>query len=349
MSQTNKEKDIGKGVHSCYTERAHEYGDILWRCEIKGRKYLIDNIPLHMSLKVFSDRKEMDLNEIKAKVKEHGLQRPDPSKLRFKTTIFTSEKDGNEYYMLLCEGTDKSCSDFYEGFKHKGTVYKKFMPHVTIDKALYDEINKDGIKPEEVKFGPLTVEHGADNTIHTFEDEMCKSEDLAKGAIKHLATALGVAGAIGLSTAAHSPEHGKVFYNSGRMLSTISQIESNEGKFTNHGQLSSGESAYGRYALTPNVIRETINLHPDLKAKYKKGTMLHGQDLHHYMQDNPSLEGILAERHLKRLEQHFGQDAEKIGFAWNQGIRNTYKAIKEKKDISNHWHVKKIRSAYFKE
>lgn len=159
---------IGKGVHNIYKERAAKGGDILWHVTIKGQKELTEGIPLHMSLKVFEDKKDMDVKELKAKVSEFKIKTPNPETLTFKTTIFTSDRDGKKYYMLLVEGVDREYGQFYESLKHCGTVYKKFMPHITIDKDLYDRINRDGLKPSEVKFDDLTIEAGAGNTIHEF-------------------------------------------------------------------------------------------------------------------------------------------------------------------------------------
>ena len=167
---------LGEGVHDVYKKRASKGGDVLWHTTIKGQKELAPGFPLHMSLKVFENKKDMDLNEIKQKVKELNIQTPKPKDLTFKTTIFTSERDGKKYYMLLMDGVDKAYSRFYEDFKHTGTVYKKFMPHITIDKGLYDRINEEGLKPEEVSFSNLTIEAGAGNTIYTFD----KNEDLDK-------------------------------------------------------------------------------------------------------------------------------------------------------------------------
>jgi hypothetical protein len=158
----------GDGVHNIYKERASKGGDILWHATIKGRKELTEGIPLHMSLKVFEDKKDMNLDELKNKVEEFKIKTPDPEKLTFETTIFTSERDGKKYYMLLVHGTDESYKNFYESLKHTGTVYKKFMAHITIDKVLYDQINEEGLKPSEVKFDTLSIEAGAGNTIYEF-------------------------------------------------------------------------------------------------------------------------------------------------------------------------------------
>lgn len=165
---------LGEGVHDIYKERAAQGGDVLWHVTIKGQNELSPGIPLHMSLKVFQDKKEMCIEDIKKKVSIFDIRAPKPEKLEFKTTIFTSERDGKEYYMLMITGVDKEYSEFYDSLKHVGTVYKKFMPHITIDKGLYDKINEEGLKPEEVMFGNLCIEAGTGNTVYAFN----KSERL---------------------------------------------------------------------------------------------------------------------------------------------------------------------------
>jgi hypothetical protein len=174
---------IGEGVHKAYKETAAKGGDVLWHVAIKGRKVLTEGIHLHMSLKVFEDKKDMNVEEIKRKVKEFDLKKPDPKKLKFSTTIFTSQRDGQKYYMLLIDGVDKEYEKFYDSLKHCGTTYKKFMPHVTIDKELYDQINEDGLSPDEISFQELTIEAGAGNTIHEFN----KSENFDVSIMKETA------------------------------------------------------------------------------------------------------------------------------------------------------------------
>jgi hypothetical protein len=132
------------------------------------------------------------------------------------------------------------------------------------------------------------------------------------------------------------------------MLHAIADVESQNGKNENH-QPVKGERAFGKYGLMPNTIRETIGLHPDLSSKHAKAQKLMGDDLRRYMQDNNGLEDTIAGKHLERLEHHFGQDPSKIGYAWLNGIRGTYQAQKQNKDIKTHWHAKKVQDAYDKE
>lgn len=338
---------IGEGVPQSYKKFARQGGDVLWQVKIKGRSELVDGIPLHMSLKVFEHKDEMDLNEIKTKVKEFDLKTPDPKKLQFEPTVHTSERNGDQYYMLLVNKCDKSYEDFYNSMKHCGTVYKKFMTHVTIDKPLYEQIKKEGVKPEEIEFSPLSIEYGSGNTVHQFE----KSENLEKSVFRNMAIGAGMLGAVAANphAAVRQPAH----YNSHKMLNAIAQVESSGGKNQNHeaggGPIHGNEHAFGKYGLMPETIRETIRMSGDLKSKHSSALRLKGSDLNHYMQDNPGLEQAVAQKHLSRLEHHFGQDPNKIGYAWLEGIKGTYDAQKKKKDISSHWHVKKVNEAYSKE
>lgn len=193
-------------------------------------------------------------------------------------------------------------------------------------------------------------------------DEM---EDLEKGNLKNIIAGAAMVGTMATSHTAnkmvpidHQPKAGShnieanepgPKYSSEKMLHTIASVESNNGMFVNHkdlGGMHSGEKAFGKYGLTPVVIRETIKLNQDLKSKHSKAAVLSGQDMQNYMHDNPGLEDAVAAKHLNRLEHHFGQNRDHIAYAWLNGVSGTHKAIKNKKDIANHWHVLKAKKAY---
>lgn len=187
---------------------------------------------------------------------------------------------------------------------------------------------------------------------------------LEKG-IKHVVA--GVVAAVGIAAGNmnqtnvpidHQPEAGSheikpnnpiPDYDHSHMLRSIAQVESTGGKFTDHAELGgmhSGEKAFGKYGLTPVVIRETIKMNRDLKTKHGKAALLNGQDLHNYMQDNPGLEDQVADKHLTRLEHHFGENKSQIAYGWLNGISGTYKAKKQNKNFDEHWHVVKVNAAY---
>ena len=174
-------------------------------------------------------------------------------------------------------------------------------------------------------------------------------EELQKGFGSKAIATLGLAGALignsptAMESPAHQHDNG---YSSQRMLRAISSVESQNGKMTNHKQLPNGERAYGKYGLTPSIVRDTVKMDPQMKMKHSKAINLHGDAMNHYMHDNPGLEDQIAQKHVSRLEHHFGQDPAKIGYAWLNGISGTNKAAKEGKDIQNHWHVQKVKNAY---
>lgn len=378
-----------KGVQQSYKDAAHSGANVMFRAKVKGHKELDAGIPLHMTLKTFDDPDKMPLDEVKHKAEELDIQRPDPNSLKFEPITFTSPRNGNTYYMLKITGEHPSLGKFNEHFRGQGVTHDNgFMAHITIDKPLYDKIKTEGIKPHEVEFSPLLIEHGAGNTTHIFQDSQSHSdhlsditpkykdskkltaseadfESLQKGkitnAIAGAALATGIATAVPTGNAAidHQPKAGSHAvepnspipgYNRSNMLRTIASVESSGGKNTNHEEIEhgmhAGSRAYGKYGLTPIVIRETIKLNRDLKSKYGKASQLDGNDLTHFMQDNPGLEDKIADAHLARLEHHFGDNMNEIGYAWLNGVSGTYKAKKEHKDIANHWHVQKLKAAY---
>lgn len=348
----DKKEKIGTGVPNDYRKKARIGGDVLWKVKIKDRKYLTDHIPLHMSLKVFDEKQNIDLEKIKQNVKDLGIKNPDPNKLKFHTKIHHSDYSDADYYMLMVDGCDSSYKKFYDSME--GVKYKTYFMHITIDKPLYDEINKDGLKPNEISFSNLTVEKGAGNTIYEFGSDNSLEKSI-KGKVAGAALAAAslmpminphMAKQPDMSQKNTRPQAKTISYNPDHMLRTIADVESNNGKNTNHKPSASGSVAYGKYGLMPDTIRETINMNHGLKSKYGKATILSGDQLSNFMRDNPGLEDAIAKQHLKRLERHFGQDPQKIGFSWYNGISGTNKAVKNKQDIGNHFHVKKIMSHY---
>lgn len=392
------EKPPEKGIQQSYKNIANSSANVMWRAKVKGRDTLTDNIPLHMSLKTFSDPSQVPHEDIAQKVKELNIQRPDPAKIQYDATTHVSPRNGNTYYMLKLHGTDPSYDKFVDHFKGQGITYPNFMGHITIDKDLHDQIKREGIQPHEVEFSPLMIEHGANNPTHMFPDaqsdndagssitpkklnavpsydktnvtnikdhkKLAKSEfdhfydyvchthfeSLEKSTLKRLGTYAAVMGALAGAPAqapAAPHNHG---YNSSRMLNAISQVESSGGKNMNHeavqGSMHHGEKAIGQYGMMPVTIRETLKLNPDLSRAHGKAIKLHGSQLEHYIQDNPGLENQIAQKHLQRLEHHFGNDPAKLGFAWLNGVTGTNKALKNHEDISKHWHVKKVNNAY---
>ena len=172
-----------------------------------------------------------------------------------------------------------------------------------------------------------------------------KSKELEKGSLKDILTAGMMAGALASPHMAGAPTKSPEFSRD-KISRAIASVESSGGKNTAHKVLSNGQQAYGKFALMPDVIHDTIRLNPDLKGQHRKALNLQGENLHHYMQDNPQLENEIVNRHMDRLQHHFGNDPTKIAFAWNQGIKGTNRAVNQKQDLSTHPYVQKFKQAY---
>lgn len=124
-------------------------------------------------------------------------------------------------------------------------------------------------------------------------------------------------------------------------LEAISEVESGGGKYLKHKPISEGlhkgSSAVGKYGLMPLTIKETEKSLADLSD----------QQIKKKIAMNPELEDKIASKYYDRLREKLGtNDPETIGYGWLQGISGAKKALNEGKDISDHWHVKKIREAY---
>jgi GNAT superfamily N-acetyltransferase len=134
-----------------------------------------------------------------------------------------------------------------------------------------------------------------------------------------------------------------------KMLAAIKEVETSGGTNVNHkpivGGMHDGHAAYGRYGLMPITIKETAQLDPEIAQQHPDLGRLKEDKVHDYMKANPELGPKIARSHLNRLRSHFGDDPRKIGYAWLNGITGTKQALRSGKDLSGHWHVKKVMDA----
>jgi hypothetical protein len=256
--------------------------------------------------------------------------------------------------------------------------------HKSLEKYRNDSEERALDKAEECEAPPLTKPYsseaqrrwahtsagkkalGGEAGVHEWDEatkgkklpeKVGKAETLEKGAVKNALTAGMMATALASPqhTEAKTPSPGSLHpqvsaspntgYSREKMLNAISQVESSGGKNTHHKPTSMG-TAYGRFAEMPDVIHDTIRLNPDLKRKHGKALRLQGDNLNRYMQDNKGLEDLIAQKHLERLEHHFGHNPEAIAYAYNHGIIGTNRALKARQNISNHPYVKKFKQYY---
>ena len=150
-----------------------------------------------------------------------------------------------------------------------------------------------------------------------------------------------------------SGEYKAINYNKNfqyRMIKAIACVESNSGKNINHKQLPiksihQGTKAYGKYALTPILIKETAQIDKNIDKLYPDLRAMNIHKINNYMKSNPNLENLIATSHLRRLIKLFGNNPKAIGHAWLNGSQSTKNALKSGKSLKDHWHVRKILSA----
>lgn len=363
-----------------YKRMASEGMDLMHPVRIKGKTHRHDiNIPYHTTIKLFDTSK--DKPEHVHEIAQHlTLNPPDPKHVHIEPTTLKG-RNGNVMHVFKLHGPHADeIKEHHKKFAHLGHKENyEYSPHITVDKATWDHAVQNKFKTAHeagIEFMPAELHH-KDKVVSSYrpksaaiaggdahkEDKLAASEDLQKGALKNIGAAIAMGTALA-STPAPAPARAPASvhpaavvnkapaYSTNHMLQAIAAVESSGGKNQKHaaggGAIHGQEHAYGKYGLMPQTIRETVGMNNDLKAKYKKATMLRGNDLHRYMQDNPGLEDAVAQRHLKRLEHHFGANPKDIAYSWLNGINGTYKAKKNKEDIGNHWHVKKVNEAYGK-
>lgn len=345
---------------AAYKRFAEQGMDLMFPVSIRGRTHRPDiNIPYHNTIKLFDTAKDKP-EHVHAVASQLQLNPPDPREVHIEPTTLKG-RQGNVMHVLKLHGPHADAiKEHHKKFGHLG--YKEnyeYAPHITVDEATWNHIVQSKARTAHeagIEFHHAQLHH-KDKVVNQYapkdeaQHKLAASEDLKKGAL----TNLGVAAAMGIGlmsnpTQVDAKSAGN--YSSKHMLRAIASVESSGGKNTAHGPgggpIHGQEHAYGKYGLMPQTIRETIAMNHDLKSKHRKATMLRGNDLHRYMQDNPGLEDAVAEKHLRRLEHHFGPNPSDIGYAWLQGIRGTYAAKKNNENTGSHWHAQKVTEAYRK-
>lgn len=130
-----------------------------------------------------------------------------------------------------------------------------------------------------------------------------------------------------------------------KTMKAIAIVESDDGKNINHKILSDFSFAIGKYALMPNTIRFVIKKEKALK-EYFFLIDYSNIELYRYFKKNPFVLEKIANFYYDIIVGKIKtQDPAYVGYAWLNGIEKTKKNIN--KNISNHWHVKKILKAYY--
>lgn len=121
------------------------------------------------------------------------------------------------------------------------------------------------------------------------------------------------------SPASNEPKKFKV----SDFLKTISGVESNFGKNTNHPVMKTGmhkgQSAIGKYALMPNTVDDIVkNIPAQQSEQYKQLLSMSPLAKKQYLEQNEPVQDELAKQLANRLVTRF-KNPTKAAYAWNQG------------------------------
>lgn len=342
-AQMNKSEKM-----SDYKKNAAKGLGLMYPAKIDGEDHIEGtDIRYHVTVKGF-DADSTDQDKVKEMIDSLEFKSPSPE-TPIELIEFTTDV-GNTYKMVLLHGAfEDHIKELASIFDGMGIKYKQNLgAHMTVGEKVWKKLkDKDAKTLEDAGIQFEKPELWRGNEV--LEKYTCQ-EIMEKGFGQKAMATLGVIGSLAGAPKTKDLPVPHAEYSSKRMLQAISDVESSGGKNTRHKELEhgihAGDTAYGKFGLTPTIVRETIKLNRDLKSKHGKAMKLEGTDLNRYLSDNPGLEDQIASKHLSRLEHHFGRDPAAIGYAWLNGVKGTYQAKKQKKDIQDHWHVKKIKQAY---
>ncbi len=145
------------------------------------------------------------------------------------------------------------------------------------------------------------------------------------------------------------PEHG---FDKDALQHAMAQVESNHGLNINHDLLSAGPDAgtraKGHYGFTNSTIKDVIRNSPSLRNTHKDVLEYNDDQMHNLIySEQPHLQHHLASEQIGNIVRTLKTNKpEHVAYAWLNGIGGAQKAINERKDINNHWHVKKVMDAY---
>lgn len=133
-----------------------------------------------------------------------------------------------------------------------------------------------------------------------------------------------------------------------KIMHAIAVIESNDGKNVNHIIMSNNSFAIGKYALMPSTIKHILKTNNEF-IEYKYLLKMSNIQLKKYINKNHVLNEKLAYSYYDIVTNLIKtKDPIYVSYAWLNGPHKTIKMIKQKKNISQHWHVKKMLIAYSK-
>lgn len=332
---------------------------------IAGQTHRDNGIHHHMTIKVF-EGPDVDHQQVQDTVSKLEMPHIDPKQIKITAHIF-KDRTGQPVHSLVLHGSHlDTIKSLHETVNHLGIPHRyAFAPHISVDAHVYDRIksmNNPTAYDAGIRFGHPELKLGP-NTLAQYK---AKSEvimdSLEKNSFKQMLGGLTAAAILGTSTPIQSTQHVEPTKKISQaveekkskiknMLRAIALVESNAGQNTNHKPVFSKknnrmETAYGHYGLMPDTIKDVVSKNPEHFKGHEALLSNNIGDIHNHLDKHPELQHKIAKKHLERMSKVFNNNLAAIGYGWFNGVTGTKRAIKQGKDISNHWHVQKIKNAY---
>ena len=129
-----------------------------------------------------------------------------------------------------------------------------------------------------------------------------------------------------------------------KTMRAISIVESNDGENTNHLILPNNQFAIGKYGLMPQTIKYIIKS-DEKYANYRFLLNYNNYKLNDYLKKYPQVSKQIAYTYYDFIVKELGTiEPAYIGYAWLNGPNKAKRKLKI--NLSSHWHVRKIISAF---
>jgi hypothetical protein len=121
-----------------------------------------NNYPIHMTVKAFGNN--ADINQVHNILNDHNLHKPiDTSKITLMPHKLQG-LDGATHHVLLVYGLPNRIHQIREHAKDMGPKFSHFLPHISVDKEMWDQFSKLGpsfsAKDVNLKFHPAELKNG---------------------------------------------------------------------------------------------------------------------------------------------------------------------------------------------
>lgn len=162
-----RQEGLLKAIPESYKKRAKSGIALVFPVSIMGRHKLTEDLPMHLTLKVFRNGEVSHtppIEDIHRRIQtiEHKLVQPiDVSKLHGEVKQMTT-RDGHKINTLVLHNVPDYFHQFYEQNRDVGIVYPSYIAHITIPDDIAQHIKQKKLSPAQMglKFYPPQLREG---------------------------------------------------------------------------------------------------------------------------------------------------------------------------------------------